>query len=303
MKKLLKTVKISQELSALATEEAVRTAEQRVSLQHVLVALVRWDSPASQELRAAGLSEDRVRSAVTAAREEDLRHLGFSGDAAPTRAGSSTRAKADWDPVALEAISRAARKRDGYAALEVLASSDDAPLRELTDRLNVDLKQLTARPHDGMQGPVDAGDLSSTTSIFVTARTPDAMNAVTDPATRRTWDSEFGEATKRADGSWSVESADRKSTGTLTVSITEPGSVVWATDWDHGVHEREQFMLIAEPNGTTIRITSSWTPAKGSEAGRKARNPAKRAADLVIAEQRNRRTGASLRAALSNATT
>ncbi|WP_431031280.1 hypothetical protein [Plantibacter sp. RU18] len=267
------------------------------------MALVRWDSPVSQALRAAGLSEDRVRSAVTAAREEDPHLLGFSRAGAPPGVGASTRAKADWDPFDLEAISRAARRRDGYAALEVLASSNDEHLRELTDRLSVDLNQLAGRPFEGTQGHAWDGDLSSTTSVYVTAHAPEVMKAVVDPSTRMTWDSEFGEATQCVDGSWSVMSADRKHAGTLMVSVPESSTVMWATDWDRGVHQEERFMLTAEPDGTTIRITSSWTRATGPQAGRKTRNPAQKAVHQVMAEQRNRRTGVSLRAALSNAAT
>lgn len=289
MSNLANAFRLSQLVSPVAKEEALRLGHPQIDVDHLLLALLITHGPAGDVLRSFGITLAEAREATQAVHTRLLAGLGITHRAlAPRPLQDPLLSDIDYSPQALKLF----RDLDDHSSsLPMLSALLDEPSKfalQVLGQLGLQEEELRAaisraeadKPAPGTPSPRDPNWHLMTHTGFVPAL-PDAVwTLVADPGRRPEWDSLVTSATPLDQQTWELTTTSSQPAsnrpwlepnflhGHQRLINLEPQTLIeWATTWpDRGRRSNEQRLsvhLLPTIGGTQIALTLALSRRTG----------------------------------------
>lgn len=291
MSRLSELVRISQQLSIAAKEEASRWGHPQIDVEHLLLGMLLLESRSGSLLRGLGLTVDGVRDAVQALHRERLAALGIEVEITAAR-------PADHPAVGSTVFSDRAMKvlrggGDELAVLDALTAESSGTIATVLRTAASSVEEVQAalatarslprepeRSGSLRQEPeLDSHWITVTEAGFVPAPVERVWDLVADPLRRPTWDHLVGRVELVAPHTWDLWAATSRPDGGRArvsrryarqrlqqVRVDQPCEVSWdrtLPDLDRPVRQRVTIALEAVEGGTRVQMSLRWARRGG----------------------------------------
>lgn len=296
MRKFTEAAKTFYSLSIVARQEAARTGDRTLGVEHLFLALVMNEHIAGQTLRSLGITPETARGVIAEQRAEQLASPGLQVNAAVSDHITHHHGPAQaWEQNALQIMQRSSQSRDADVAsaiLRELIQESSGMINALLLRLHIEptlvLEQLDhyekCPPDDSLRPHNDA--LSRCVEYFIPAPVQEVWDLLSDPIKMPQWlpgiDSvkdveenvDIGAQWKaiaqlrRPDGSPRNLKPGFRTTQVTLEELAEPSSIAWSFTWPHVPRANDRHIRIrieSVAGGTQLLLSVAWV-----------RNPASR---------------------------
>ncbi|MDO4605945.1 MAG: SRPBCC family protein [Bowdeniella nasicola] len=289
MSRFTDAAKVFHSLTISAMEEASRTGERTLGVDHLFLALVLNEQVAGQVLRSFGVTLEAARNAISEQHAEQLASLGVHVDMpASDHITFHNGAAYTWGHAALEVLERASKSGntdDASAVLRELIQEPSGMSEALLLRLNVNPTLVMERldQHDNCIAsqclPQDKDKLSRSAEFFVPASPQEVWDLLSKPAKMPQWlpgVERVGEVpnkvsigaqwettapSKHPDGSLNKVRPELRITRVTLTEFEEPSCIAWYFTWPQAPKTNDRHIRIRiEPaaGGAQLFLSTAW---------------------------------------------